>query len=135
LFHDLDSKVVEAIKKSDIAIICLSRAYKISTNCQIEGKFIMQRRKKALIDTLFLTMSPAYTMDSQPDKIDGWLELMVRKAQLLPLWDSSQLASLVHKILDSISTKVNKVLLLEIHCKIRFAHHYIFYHNNTGKWN
>jgi hypothetical protein len=88
-----DDVMADAIEKSSTVIICVSKQYKLSTNCHQEAAYANARKKKGLVKLLYVLMDAAYTTHSTPDAVDGWLGIMLGDALWYPLWNPDQLAS------------------------------------------
>ena len=61
----------EAIERSCVVVMCISKEYKESANCRLEGKYAQQLYKKGKCRLAFVMMNEEYTTVSQGQGVDG----------------------------------------------------------------
>ena len=66
-----------AVEASSHVVVCVSREYKNSANCQQEATYARQFEKKRKLKIIYLMMQSDFTTVSQPESVDGWLGIMV----------------------------------------------------------
>ena len=72
-----DSIMAAAVEASSHVVVCVSRDYKNSANCEQEAAYARQFEKKRKLKIIYLMMQSDFTTVSQPDSVDGWLGIMV----------------------------------------------------------
>ena len=93
-----DDIMAEAIEKSSYAIVCVSRDYKESPNCRMEGKYINDLSKRHKLKMIYVMMDENYHMTSSPEYVDGWLAFMIGDSHWHSMWSDSQVSSTVAAI-------------------------------------
>ena len=89
-----DLWMARAIERSHTVIVCVSRAYVASVNCQKEARYAHQRRdRKKLERIVYVMMEEDYTTVSQPDSVDGEMVLWMGNHLWYPLWCPTQAAT------------------------------------------
>ena len=66
----------EAIERSCVVIMCISKEYKESANCRLEGKYSQQLYKKGKCRLAFVMMNEDYTTVSKGQGVDGRLSFL-----------------------------------------------------------
>ena len=89
----IDKKMAEAVEKSAFVIICVSKAYPISPNCEQEAIFARQREKDKKLKIVYVMMQSDFTTVSRPEHVEGWLGFYVADNLWYPLWDKFQVGS------------------------------------------
>jgi hypothetical protein len=72
-----DAIMAAAVEASSHVVVCVSREYKNSANCQQEATYARQFEKKGKLKIIYVMMQSDFTTVSQPDSVDGWLGIMV----------------------------------------------------------
>ena len=72
-----DTIMAAAVEASSHVVVCVSRGYKNSANCEQEAAYARQFEKKRKLKIIYLMMQSDFTTVSQPDSVDGWLGIMV----------------------------------------------------------
>jgi hypothetical protein len=72
-----DAIMAAAVEASSHVVVCVSREYKNSVNCQQEATYARQFEKKGKLKIIYVMMQSDFTSVSQPDSVDGWLGIMV----------------------------------------------------------
>ncbi len=65
-----------AIKRCTVVVICVSRGYKTNMACQKVARYALTQEKNSIL--LFALFQGDYTLNSDPDKVNGWLGYMIR---------------------------------------------------------
>jgi hypothetical protein len=63
--------MAEAVERSCVVIICVSKEYKESANCRLEAKYAQQLFKKGRTRLAFVMMTEDYTTVSRDQSVDG----------------------------------------------------------------
>lgn len=70
--------MADAIENACAVLICVSKAYKESPNCRLEGEYAHEIKKYGgELDLVYVMMDSSYTTVSRPERISGWLGLMI----------------------------------------------------------
>lgn len=102
--------MAQAIEVANFVIVFVSRAYRDSYNCKLEGKYAQTRERAQLVKILFVMMEEDYTPQSEAG-VDGWLGMMIADAIWYVGWDADEL--------KSTADKLEKVILKELHQETR----------------
>lgn len=102
----MEERLADAIETADTIIVCISPAYKLSSNCRLEASYahiLARRHQRPKI--LYLMMDEQYTTISKPHYCDGWLGTMIGTSVWYPLFDNELVtftaASLIRHFSDS----------------------------------
>merc|ERR1712224_379988 len=87
-----------AVEKAALVIVCVSKAYKESANCRMEGTYANRERKHGSVELAFVMMDEHYTTVSKGTRVDGWLGIMIGDALWYPAWERSQLVETADRI-------------------------------------
>ncbi len=79
--------MAQAVEQSSFVILFISRAYKESGNCRLEAEYAFGYRQGGSLQLLFVMCEPDYTCTSKPDRVSGWLGIMVGQTLWYPGWD------------------------------------------------
>jgi len=93
--------MAKAIELAEFVIIFVSRSYRDSYNCKLEGKYAQVRERAGLTRILFVMMEEDYTPQS-PDGVDGWLGMLIGDSFWYQGWDFSKLDETVGEICKAI---------------------------------
>ena len=106
----VDERMADAIQASDTIVICVSSAYKKSSNCRLEASYASVLSKRGAVKLVFVMMNANYTTVSEPEYVDGWLGILVGGALWVPMWDSNHVSSAAKSIADQLGpgTYLNK---------------------------
>jgi hypothetical protein len=93
-----------AIEHADVVVIFVSRAYRDSYNCKLEGKYAQVRERAGLTKILFVMMEEDFTPQANGG-VDGWLGMLIGDNIWYPGWDPgksnetvSELTKAIHKM-------------------------------------
>jgi hypothetical protein len=96
--------MAQAIEHADVVVIFVSRAYRDSYNCKLEGKYAQVRERAGLTKILFVMMEEDYTPQANGG-VDGWLGMLIGDNIWYPGWDPdksnetvSELSRAIHKM-------------------------------------
>jgi len=93
--------MAKAIELAEFVIIFVSRSYRDSYNCKLEGKYAQVRERAGLTRILFVMMEDDYTPQS-PDGVDGWLGMLIGDSFWYQGWDFTKLDETVFEICKAI---------------------------------
>jgi hypothetical protein len=82
--------MAEAIEVAEFVVIFVSRAYRDSYNCKLEGKYAQIRERAGLASIIYVMMEQDYTPQSE-NGVDGWLGIMIGDSIWYKGWDASYL--------------------------------------------
>ena len=82
--------MAEAIEVAEFVVIFVSRAYRDSYNCKLEGKYAQIRERAGLATIIYVMMEHDYTPQSE-NGVDGWLGIMIGDSIWYKGWDASYL--------------------------------------------
>merc|ERR1711981_1214338 len=88
-----------------MVVIAVSKAYKESVNCRMEGQYANRERNHGDVKVEYIMMDESYTTISKGTRVDGWLGIMIGNALWYPAWERSQLVETA----DLIAAKVAKL--------------------------
>lgn len=77
--------MAEAVERSCVVVICVSKEYKESANCRLEAKYAQQLFKKGRIRLAFVMMNEEYTTVSKEQSVDGEDASRVLSCRVAPL--------------------------------------------------
>jgi GTPase SAR1 family protein/DNA-binding Lrp family transcriptional regulator len=97
--------MARAVENSSWVIIFVSKKYYNSENCKTEAQYCSQKRKKIL----FVMVDETYHTHSSPEKVVGWLGLLLRSRMWCPLWNLDQQLEATS---FSIANKIGNISLL-----------------------
>eukprot|EP00746_Dinoflagellata_sp_MGD_P085931 gnl/MRDRNA2_/MRDRNA2_33999_c0_seq2.p1 gnl/MRDRNA2_/MRDRNA2_33999_c0~~gnl/MRDRNA2_/MRDRNA2_33999_c0_seq2.p1 ORF type:complete len:1053 (-),score=198.52 gnl/MRDRNA2_/MRDRNA2_33999_c0_seq2:238-3396(-) len=100
----VDEIMALAVEKAALVVICVSRPYKESANCRMEGQYANRERKAGNTDLAFIMMEDTYTTVSDK-RVDGWLGIMIGDALWYPAWEQSHLKETCERL----TTKIEKL--------------------------
>jgi len=86
--------MAQAIEVANFVIVFVSRAYRDSYNCKLEGKYAQTRERAGLVKILFVMMEEDYTPQSEAG-VDGWLGMMIADSIWYTGWDADMLMETV----------------------------------------
>jgi len=89
--------MAQAIENADVVVIFVSRAYRDSYNCKLEGKYAQVRERAGLTKILFVMMEEDYTPESNGG-VDGWLGMLIGDHIYYPGWDPDSLNTTVSEL-------------------------------------
>jgi len=84
--------MAEAIDKASSVIVFVSRGYKESANCRLEAEYAYGGVAHGLA-LLYVMCEENYTTASKPERVSGWLGLMVGQGLWYPAWDNPSTAA------------------------------------------
>jgi serine/threonine protein kinase len=90
----------QAVRNSALIIIFVSKAYFHSPNCKQEARYCSQKQKPLL----FVMLDENYHTSSTPDRVEGWLGLLIGTQRWYPLWN-------LNKHLESTSSAIASTFL------------------------
>jgi hypothetical protein len=93
--------MAEAIECAEVVVIFVSRAYRDSYNCKLEGRYAQVRERAGLTKILFVMMEEDYTPEANGG-VDGWLGMLIGDHIYYPGWDPDQLDETVAELSKSI---------------------------------
>jgi len=89
--------MAQAIEYADVVVIFVSRAYRDSYNCKLEGKYAQVRERAGLTKILFVMMEEDYTPEANGG-VDGWLGMLIGDHIYYPGWDPDKLDETVSEL-------------------------------------
>ena len=116
-----DAKMAEAIEKSHTVIVCVSRGYKDSVNCQKEASYAHQLKDKGKVKLIYVMVQQEFTTVSKPDCIQGPLALWIGDALWYPLWDVGQVQGTGDKLAGLVGNNAKLVTASAV-CAIPWTH-------------
>merc|ERR1719235_1024298 len=66
----VDEIMAMAVEKAALVVVCVSKAYKESANCRMEGQYANRERKHGNVELAFVMMDVDYTTVSG-QRVDG----------------------------------------------------------------
>jgi len=66
------AKMSEAIEVAEYVIVFISRAYRDSYKCKLEGKYAQGRERAGLATIIYVMLEEAFCPDEN-NQVDGWL--------------------------------------------------------------
>lgn len=91
-FHDdVPEELKMTIKSCVIAVLCITREYKVNMGCQKVARYVCAQGKKVI--PLFALLQGDYSETSYPDRISGWLGHMTRDAVTYPCYSNLQISA------------------------------------------
>ena len=99
--------MAKAIEVADVVIIFVSRAYRDSYNCKLEGRYAQVRERANLVKILFVMMEEDYTPESNCG-VDGWLGMLIGDHIYYPGWDTDKLDETVAELAKAIHNARNE---------------------------
>eukprot|EP00282_Hemiselmis_andersenii_P038371 CAMPEP_0169432840 /NCGR_PEP_ID=MMETSP1042-20121227/3697_1 /TAXON_ID=464988 /ORGANISM="Hemiselmis andersenii, Strain CCMP1180" /LENGTH=574 /DNA_ID=CAMNT_0009543349 /DNA_START=18 /DNA_END=1739 /DNA_ORIENTATION=+ len=78
--------MAEAIESAEFVVMFVSRAYRDSYNCKLEGKYAQIRERAGLATIIYVMMEQDYTPQSE-NSVDGWLGMMIGDSIWYTGWD------------------------------------------------
>jgi hypothetical protein len=100
-----DERMAEAIEASRFVIICVSREYKVSSNCRMEANYASIREKTGNLKLLYVMVQEDYTPVSLPNLVDGYLGKMVESSLWYPMWNDDQVSLTAHSLAEIIGSR------------------------------
>lgn len=82
--------MAEAIEVAEFVVVFVSRAYRDSYNCKLEGKYAQIRERAGLATIIYVMMEEDYTPQSESG-VDGWLGIMIGDSIWYRGWDTNYL--------------------------------------------
>jgi len=79
------------IKSCVVAVLCITRDYKVNMGCQKVARYVLAQEKKVI--PLFALLQGDYSETSYPDRISGWLGHMIRDAVTYPCYSNLQIGA------------------------------------------
>lgn len=79
------------IKSCVVAVLCITRDYKVNQGCQKVARYVVAQTKKVI--PLFALFQGDYSETSYPDRISGWLGHMIRDAVTYPCYSNLQISA------------------------------------------
>ena len=99
--------MAKAIEYADVVIIFVSRAYRDSYNCKLEGKYAQVRERAGLTKILFVMMEEDYTPEATGG-VDGWLGMLIGDHIYYPGWDPTKLDETVAELCRAVHKMRNE---------------------------